>query len=180
MINMRIYDFMKSILQSDTPITKKDPDHKNSLKFYPRFPGIFIPEMTLEEYFISEREIKEGFYAMKEITKKIVSVGIFKPKQSFNEKSIVAFYLLHEEGHWVHFKEEYLEYNKTHNEFLNDYRKQDDYCKYKYLVEAESLDINTKHEIHARIYRENKFEEKADLYAIDKIKNDETILKFFK
>lgn len=174
---MKLWDLASLVLESSTPITNSDPDKKNSLRFYPKHPGIFVPDNTLRGYIEAERKSKEGFYALQYAKRILINKGILKSEQCNIEIYQAAFYLLHEEGHWIQFKKDYLDCNKVYQDFIDDYYKEKNECEKRFIKKYDHLDIDKKHEIWAKEYRANRFEEYADKYAIKKMKDKVIIEK---
>ena len=177
--NRKVSELALTILEKETPIISGGFSRKNRLRFYPKPPGIFLPDMTLSEYFVTEKAIKEGYYALAEVEKMLTLHEVIKPGQTLNAVSLVTFYLLHEEGHWICLKNNYINKNKTPEDFIKDYRAQEDFCNNIYFKESIGENLDEQHKSYARIYRQNKYEVIADAYAIRRIISDSNLQKNF-
>lgn len=174
---MKIVDFANQIVKINAPIMVNDRYAGCSLKFYPKHNCVFVPDKTVGEFYCSEMKSKSGFRTYLIIKELLFNASIFTKEQHLNGAKLLAFYLIHEEGHWSYFNKRYLFCDQSHEDYLDDYYWEENKWVEKLYEDYVGADRKV---MLAYYYRKNRFEKEADNYALNKIIEKEALLELFK
>jgi len=180
-IDVKILDLASIILEPETNTKAKDRDHTDTLKFYPLQDAIFIPDKTVTEFF--NKELNESgpisHFSVLQVEKAMVSNNLLKVSKKITPKTLAIFYLLHEEGHYLDFKNNFLSKGLKGNDFRLQRDKELDKLDKIFIETYGSKKDDEAYMGYAKLYRENPFEKRADEYAFKKIIDDKDLLEYF-
>lgn len=176
-MDIKIVDFSVQILDRSTSITNFNESKNGVLEFNPRLYSIFIPDLTVETYFGLVQKSKDAFFAKMVIEELLSSQDIIPKDAKLNSTQYITFYLLHEEGHLIHYKDKYVQNRRNHIDYLNDFYPS--YYNWKSYVDINHNKTPESYYEMQKRYREIEFEKIADTNAINKIKNNKTIANIF-
>lgn len=178
--DMKILKFKDTVLKSTAPVTNIDENKTGNLRFYGGQQSIFIPDKTINEYYEEEKAVLPGKCAIKVVEKLLIDNEILQCGTGLTDVGLIVFYLLHEEGHYIHYMGGYVWENRSFEEYLDDYEKQTVEYKTKFLNICGKRRDEWAYVKSESFYREKDFERIADIYAIEKIKENSQLLEFFK
>lgn len=176
--NTKISEFKKNILKNNTPVASVDENKNNNFAFYVNQCGIYIPqEVSISQYFDIECKNINGMSAIRVVRDILVENSILNVNKDLSTLGLVTYYILHEEGHYVHYINEYLNKKKSVICYLDDYNDQYD----SVMKDSSKINFNSPsgYLYFQQLYREIEFEKIADDYAIKKIKENEDLIRMF-
>jgi len=178
-MDIKSFNIKHNVLNKETKTTDNDPDNMSMLRFYSRLNAIFIPNSSLIEYFDREIFEKNGYFAKLEVQRIMINKGLLKVNKVLNEVSLIVFYLLHEEGHYIHFNNDFLLRRLNYRNFSEQYIIHKEQCEKTFCDRYGSKKDEEAYKGFAKLYREHPFEKIADNYALEQILRRKHFLGLF-
>ncbi|WKL03188.1 hypothetical protein Q0F98_05820 [Paenibacillus amylolyticus] len=126
--------------------------------------GVWFPDVDIHQSYENCRSNSKILPAVRIVEEMIANRGI----NSTTPEIDAIFSLLHEEGHWMQYLEEYVEQNKSGEDYLKDSEQFSREMGILDLQIKARTDHNLYYDYH-KLYREHPFEKFADNYAINKM-----------
>ncbi|OPH61770.1 hypothetical protein BC351_00580 [Paenibacillus ferrarius] len=170
---MLITELASTILKSETPKYAYDPflvDLNDGVYIFRMSPfttqnqqgGVWFPNVTIQDSYSNARTSKKLSVAIEIIESMIIQNTEI---ENINELVDATFSLLHEEGHWKYYYENYLIRSESGEKYMDDYNQiSNEMGLHIVLQKAKQSD---EFEEYHRLYRKHPFEKYADDYAIE-------------
>jgi hypothetical protein len=139
--------------------------------------GVWFPDVSVEDSYLNNRASIKLRPAIEIIEQILKDHEVLGEEKVLNPIYDAVFSLLHEEGHWVYYLENYINNGLDGDNYLRDYYLYNDELGLNKLLEAARKN-NELYIYYHREYRKHPFEAYADNYAIIKMK-EQNILDLF-
>lgn len=179
-------EFGKEILDKDIPVQGYNRYIPQAADYYEATmtpignqffkEGILLPDISVLEFFHSYEASRVGSIVLLVIERMLRKQDIINEYSNIDALLFASFTAYHELGHWYDYLENYKNKGVSGQSYLNEFSKEEQLlglAALKHKINERGIDRKLQNELILKfhsIYRENPFEKRADIFAMEKLK----------